>query len=136
MRLTQRYRGCGHDLVRGRRDRGCDHNERDRHLTLIEGYEAMRIFLETVSLRLSKTDEEIDFIVGSLKWADGAPADPTMWQDWLAAVQITCGRRAVRPNRRTDAIWCVTLRDRLSQKPGDGLFRTAGEAVFPSNPRW
>jgi hypothetical protein len=62
-------------------------------VTLIEGYDAMRIFLETVSLRLGKTDEEIVFIVGSLKWADGAPVDPAMWQDWLAAVQITCGRR-------------------------------------------
>ncbi|SHH96580.1 hypothetical protein [Bradyrhizobium erythrophlei] len=58
-------------------------------ITLIEGYDAMRIFLETVSLRLGKTDEEIDFIVGGLKWADGSPVDPTMWQDWLAAVQIT-----------------------------------------------
>jgi hypothetical protein len=62
-------------------------------ITLIEGYDAMRIFLETVSLRLSKTDEEIDFIVGSLKWADGSPVDPAMWQDWLAAVQITCSCR-------------------------------------------
>ena len=58
-------------------------------ITLIEGYDAMRIFLETVSLRLGKTDEEIDFIVGGLKWADGSPVDPAMWQDWLAAVQIT-----------------------------------------------
>lgn len=58
-------------------------------ITLIEGYDAMRIFLETVLLRLGKTDEEIDFIVGGLKWADGSPVDPTMWQDWLAAVQIT-----------------------------------------------
>ena len=62
-------------------------------ITLIEGYDAMRIFLETVSLRLGKTDEEIDFIVGGLKWADGSPVDPAMWQDWLAAVQITCGGR-------------------------------------------
>jgi hypothetical protein len=62
-------------------------------ITLIEGCDAMRIFLETVSLRLSKTDEEIDFIVGSLKWADGSPVDPAMWQDWLAAVQITCSCR-------------------------------------------
>ena len=50
-------------------------------ITLIEGYDAMRIFLESVSLRLGKTDEEIDFIVGGLKWADGSPVDPTMWQD-------------------------------------------------------
>jgi hypothetical protein len=62
-------------------------------ITLIEGYDAMRIFLETVSLRLGKTDEEIDYIVGSLKWADGSPVDPTMWQDWLAAVQTTCSCR-------------------------------------------
>jgi hypothetical protein len=63
-------------------------------ITLIEGYDAMRIFLETVSLRLGKTDEEIDFIVGGLKWADGSPVDPAMWQDWLAAVQIACGGRS------------------------------------------
>ena len=63
-------------------------------ITLIEGYDAMRIFLETVLLRLGKTDEEIDFIAGALKWADGSPVDPAMWQDWLAAVQIT--RRAGR----------------------------------------
>jgi hypothetical protein len=31
--------------------------------------------------------------VGSLKWADGSPVDPAMWQDWLAAVQITCSCR-------------------------------------------
>ena len=62
-------------------------------ITLIEGYDAMRIFLETVSLRLGKTDEEIDFIVGGLKWADGSPVDPTMWQDWLEAVKITCSCR-------------------------------------------
>jgi hypothetical protein len=62
-------------------------------ITLIEGYDAMRIFLETVLRRLGKTDEEIDFIVGGLKWADGSPMDPTMWQDWLAAVQITCSCR-------------------------------------------
>jgi hypothetical protein len=62
-------------------------------ITLIEGYDAMRVFLETVSLQLGKTDEGINFIVGGLKWADGSPVDPTMWQDWLAAVQITCSCR-------------------------------------------
>jgi hypothetical protein len=62
-------------------------------ITLIEGYDAIRIFLESVSLRLGKIDEEIDFIVAGLKWADGSPVDPAMWQDWLAAVQLTCGGR-------------------------------------------
>jgi hypothetical protein len=47
----------------------------------------MRIFLETVSRRHGMTDEEIEFIVGALKSADGSPVDPTMWRDWLAAVQ-------------------------------------------------
>jgi hypothetical protein len=62
-------------------------------ITLIEGYDAMRIFLETGLLRLGKTDEEIALIVAGLKWADGAPVDPTMWQGWLAAVQIACSGR-------------------------------------------
>ena len=62
-------------------------------ITLIEGYDAMRIFLERVSLRLGKTDAEIEFIVGGLNWVDGAPVDPAMWQDWLVAVQITRGGR-------------------------------------------
>jgi hypothetical protein len=62
-------------------------------VTLIEGYDAMRVFLETVLLRLGKTDDEINLIVAGLKWADGAPVDPAMWQDWLAAVQLTCGGR-------------------------------------------
>jgi hypothetical protein len=63
-------------------------------ITLIEGYDAMRIFLASVSLRLGKTGEEIDFIVAGLKWTDGAPVDPAMWQDWLAAVQITSSGRS------------------------------------------
>jgi hypothetical protein len=44
--------------------------------------------------------------------------------------------RKVRSNRRQEAIPCASLRDRPSHEHGDGLFRTAGEAVFPSNPRW
>jgi hypothetical protein len=59
-------------------------------ITLIEGYDAMRIFLETALLPLGKTDEKIALIVAGLKWADGAPVDPTMWERWLAAVQIAC----------------------------------------------
>ena len=62
-------------------------------ITLIEGYDAMRIFLETVSRRHGMTDEKIDFIIGALKWADGSPVDPTMWRDWLVAVQTACSCR-------------------------------------------
>jgi hypothetical protein len=56
-------------------------------LTLAEAYDAMRIFLATVWRRLDKPQEEIAFLLAGLKWADGTPVDPAMWQDWLAAVQ-------------------------------------------------
>ena len=62
-------------------------------ITVVEGYDAMRIFLETVMRRHGKTDEEIELLIGGLKWADGAPVDPTMWEDWLAAVQVVCSCR-------------------------------------------
>jgi hypothetical protein len=62
-------------------------------ITVIEGYDAMRIFLETMLRRRGDTAEEIAFIVGALKWADGSPVDPTMWRDWLAAVQTVCNCR-------------------------------------------
>jgi hypothetical protein len=56
-------------------------------ITIVEGYDAMRIFLETIWRRHGKTNEEIELLVGALKWVDGTPVDPTMWEDWLAAVQ-------------------------------------------------
>jgi hypothetical protein len=56
-------------------------------ITIVEGYDAMRIFLETIWRRHGKTNEEIELLVGALKWADGTPVDPTMWEDWLAALQ-------------------------------------------------
>jgi hypothetical protein len=62
-------------------------------ITVVEGYDAMRVFLEAVSRRHGMKDEEIEFIIGGLKWADGSPVDPTMWQDWLAAVQMACSCR-------------------------------------------
>jgi hypothetical protein len=62
-------------------------------ITVVEGYDAMRIFLETISRRDGNTSEEIELLIGGLKWADGAPVDPTMWLDWLAAVQIVCAGR-------------------------------------------
>jgi hypothetical protein len=57
-------------------------------ITAVEGYDAMRVFLETVWRRHGKATEEIAFVLGGSKWADGSPVDPTMWEDWLAAVQI------------------------------------------------
>src|ERR1700731_4951191 len=52
-------------------------------ITVVEGYDAMRIFLETVWRRHGKIDEVIELLIGGLKWADGVPVDPTLWQDWL-----------------------------------------------------
>ena len=57
-------------------------------ITIVEGYDAMRMFLEAVWGRQGKTDEQIELLVGALKWADGTPVDQAMWEDWLAAVQI------------------------------------------------
>ena len=62
-------------------------------ITVVQGYDALQIFLEIVSRRHGKTDEEVDLLIGGLKWADGAPVDPTMWQDWLVAAQIACAGR-------------------------------------------
>ena len=59
----------------------------DDTITLAEAYDAMRIFVEAVWRRLDKPQEEIAFLLAGLTWADGAPVDPAMWQDWLAAVQ-------------------------------------------------
>jgi hypothetical protein len=36
----------------------------------------MRIFLEIISRRHGKTDEEIELLIGGLKWADGSPLIP------------------------------------------------------------
>jgi hypothetical protein len=54
---------------------------------LAEAYDAMRIFLVTVWRRLDKPQEEIAFLLAGLRWVDGTPVDPAMWQDWLAAAQ-------------------------------------------------
>ena len=57
-------------------------------MTVLEGFEAMRLFLETIWERRGKAPEDIAFILGGSRWADGSPVDPTIWQDWLMAVRI------------------------------------------------
>jgi hypothetical protein len=57
-------------------------------ITVIEGYDAIGVFLEAVWRRHGWPVEQIVFLLGSLKWADGTPVDPTSWQDWQAAVQM------------------------------------------------
>ena len=56
-------------------------------IAVVEGYDAMRIFLETVWRRHGDAGGQIELVIGGLKWADGSPVDPTLWADWLAAVQ-------------------------------------------------
>lgn len=56
-------------------------------ITLIEAYVAMRIFMESVWRRMDKPQEEVAFLLAGLKWADGSPVDPAMWQNSLAAAQ-------------------------------------------------
>jgi hypothetical protein len=57
-------------------------------MTVLEGFDAVRIFLEAVWERQGKDAAEISFIVGVARWEDGTPADLTIWDDWLMAVQI------------------------------------------------
>jgi hypothetical protein len=69
-------------------------------ITLVEAYDAMRIFLEAVWRRHGKPVEEIAFVLAGLKWADGSPVDPAMWQDWLAAAQaVTAATREIAEER-------------------------------------
>ena len=66
-------------------------------ITLVEAYDSMRIFVEAVWRRLDRPQEEIAFLLAGLKWADGAPVDPGMWQDWLAAVHSVRQQAIDRP---------------------------------------
>jgi hypothetical protein len=58
-------------------------------ITVLEGFDAMRVFLETIWQRQGKAPEDIAFVLGGSRWADGSPADPTIWQDWLMALRIS-----------------------------------------------
>ncbi len=58
-------------------------------ITVIEGFDAMRIFLAMVWRRLGRDPEDIAFVLGAAKLADGTPVDMAMWEDWLAAT-VAC----------------------------------------------
>ena len=82
-------------------------------ITLVEGYDAMRILLETVSRRYGMTDEEIEFIIGALKSADGSPVDPTMWRDCTTCMRLPDTVKTAPP---PNVIRCAPPRDRISPK--------------------
>jgi hypothetical protein len=79
-------------------------------ITLVEGYDAMRIFLETVSRRHGMTDEEIEFIIGALKWADDVAR--------LAGGCTNCMQLpdTVKIAPPPNVIRCAPPRDRFSPK--------------------
>jgi hypothetical protein len=58
-------------------------------ITVIEGFDAMRIFLAMVWRRLGWDPEDIAFVLGGAKLVDGTPVDPALWEDWLAAT-VAC----------------------------------------------
>jgi hypothetical protein len=62
-------------------------------LTLVEAYDAMRIFLQAVCRQHGCAGEQIELVLAGQKWEDGSPVDPTMWGEWLAAVQDVHRRR-------------------------------------------
>ncbi|MFG1172499.1 hypothetical protein AAFN90_02640 [Erwiniaceae bacterium CAU 1747] len=61
----------------------------NKELTFEQAYKAMFYFLEH-HYELTKSDE-IGGLLGSMDWTTWSdsptPADPAMWEDWLAAVK-------------------------------------------------
>jgi hypothetical protein len=55
-------------------------------LTVREAFDALRVFLELCWRGEGRPVDEIAFILGGSKWADGSPVDPTLWEDWLVAI--------------------------------------------------
>jgi len=58
-------------------------------ITVLEGFDAMRVFLEVIWQRQDRTSHEIGFVLGGSRWVDGSPADPTIWEDWLVAIRMS-----------------------------------------------
>ena len=55
------------------------------------------IFLETLRHCQGKDAADNAFVLGATRWEDGTPSDPTIWEDWLAAVHIC---RSNTPKKR------------------------------------
>jgi hypothetical protein len=56
-------------------------------ITVIEAFDAMRLFLSTIWKRQGGGPEELAFVIGAAAWEDGTPADPELWGDRLLAVR-------------------------------------------------
>ena len=75
-------------------------------ITVIEGFDAMRIFLATVWRRQGKASEDWLLIVGGARLVDGAPVDPAIWHDWLMAVHACKAAQNTVPVGR---MWLVSI---------------------------
>lgn len=67
----------------------------DAPLTLLEGFDAMRAFLDARFEDGDRQSGEVAILLGSMArniTGDGGPADPAQWGDWLDAIA------SARPN--------------------------------------
>jgi hypothetical protein len=71
-------------------------------ITVLEGFGAMRVFLEAIWRRQGMTSQEIAFVLAGSQWMDGSPADPTIWDDWIAAVRVSSRDRPERKAAKPD----------------------------------
>jgi len=85
-------------------------------IIVVEGYDAMRIFLEAVRRRHGDAAGQIGLAIGGLKWADRTPVDPTMWEDWQAAarceLRVPVSELSLRAASTLPKIWrCKATED-------------------------
>ena len=60
-------------------------------LSALEGFDAMRLFIEAYWERGLKKSDDLRLLLSALNretrmWPDGGPDDPAMWGDWLLAL--------------------------------------------------
>jgi hypothetical protein len=61
------------------------------HLSALEAFDAMRLFIEAYWERGLKRSDDLRLLLSALSrethmWPDGGPNDPAMWSDWLLAL--------------------------------------------------
>ena len=54
-------------------------------MTVVEAFEATRTILAAVWQRQGRPSEEIEWLLGRMKWVDGALTDVAIWRVWLGA---------------------------------------------------
>lgn len=64
-------------------------------ISLIEAFDAMRLFLEKYWIMGGKSSDDIAVLLGSLnrdEQSNSPPLDVALWHDWVRAVSETVGR--------------------------------------------